>query len=404
MSKGIGVLLAVLCMLLAFQTWRLHALRQSFASAAHAAASEARVSTPGGLQEQNGGSDGMAGPGSARSKTMDSVLQLPTDEKKDALTALKELAQGATPDGKSGRATPDDDKKHAGRQNGPAKAGSGAAKEEKGDGQRTSEQEKNALRNGLARARAAAKNGDYTKAVELLNNLIDSTENNGSAYQALARMYRDMGLPDDALAVLQEWSTAQPDAADAHLGLANTYEALGLNAEALAELQMYEDLSGASGDSYSELAAMYRRLGLPSEEGQSLAAWLDASPNSPQAMRAMADYYRRNGDYGNAVAQYQEVLLAEPGNISARTNLAQTYQQLGEYAAAQSEYRAALELTPGDANLWLRLGESYRQSGDLPSAIGSYQSVLALEPGSTAAFRANRQIARLQRQLTQQTS
>jgi tetratricopeptide (TPR) repeat protein len=406
MSKRTGVILAIVCVLLAVQTWRLHVLRLAGTAAEESLASGTANPESANQPMRSGDSSAESETGLTPTLAAGSVLHPSTTERKDALTAFREFAQDSAKDGRSNRDSPDarSDKKQATRQNAQAKSGSGPEANKKNGDQAAAEREKTALRNGLARARAAAKDGDYDKALDLLNSLIDSTENNGPAYQALASMYRDMGLPEDALAVLQEWSNAQPDAAAAHLELANTYEALGLNAEALAELQLYEDLSGGSGDSYSELAAMYRRLGMTGQEGQSLSAWLDTNPDSPQAMRAMADYYRRNGDYAGAVAQYQAVLLAEPGNIPARTNLAQTYQQMGQYPAAQAEYRAALELTPGDANLWLRLGESYRRSGDLASAIGSFQSVVALEPGSTAALRANRQITRLQRQLSQQTT
>ncbi|MCL4691155.1 MAG: tetratricopeptide repeat protein [Candidatus Hydrogenedentes bacterium] len=406
MSKGTGVLLAALILLLAVQTWRLHEAKREIGAGSVPGDAERRDGQP--QMESSAPADASSNairspvrPVAADDEVNHPVLPPAGEVPKDVLTALREFAQRSV--AKPAGNTADKSGKEGTR--GRAETDSRSASDStKRTANGAAGPEKAALREGIARARAAARNGDYGKAIALLTGLIDSTADSGPAYQALARTYRDLGMPDEALAVLQEWSSAHPDAAAAHLEMANTYEALGLNAEALAELQAYENLSGGSADSYSELAAMYRRLGLTAEEAQALVAWNDASPGSPQAMRAMADYYRRNGDYGNAILQYQGVLEAEPGNIAARTNLAQTYQQMGQYGAAQAEYIAALELTPGDANLWMRLGDSYRQSGNIASAIGSYQSVVSLEPGSSSALRASRQIVRLERQLTAQKS
>lgn len=406
MSKRAWILLGALGLALVVQTWRLHnAQRDAVNSTATVGADGSGVlphpESAAALRDAAVASQSSLSLSADVEEEHHPVLPPAGDVPKDVLTVLRELAQrgDVKPAGETvGKSNPSS---KAGGSETDKHATDTGAKRAKPN---TAGPEKTALREGISKARTAARNGDYEKAIELLTGLIDSTAENGAAYQALARTYRELGMPDEALATLQDWSAAHPDAAEAHLEMANAYEALGLNAEALAELQAYENLSGGSADSYAELAAMYRRLGLSAEEGQALAAWNDASPTSPQAMRAMADYYRRNGDYGNAILQYQGVLEMEPGNVAARTNLAQTYQQLGQYSAAQAEYVAALELTPGDASLWMRLGDSYRQSGDVASAIGSYQSVVSLEPGSTSAFRASRQIARLERQLTVQKS
>lgn len=258
------------------------------------------------------------------------------------------------------------------------------------------------LRKAIVRASQAYADGDHATALKLLQQSLADYPAEPEAYAALAKLYHDLGMYDDAIQTYRDWTKAMPDNARAHLAQANLYEVLGMNDEALASLARYEELKEGAPDSYSAAASMYRRLGMPAEELSTLQRWVDAAPTSVQANLALAEYYRRSGDLPSALAQYQQTSALAPGNVTAHVNLAQVYQALGQHQNAQAELTTALSLHPGDTSIYLRLADSYRRTQDYASAIGAYQAIIDLEPGSPSAQRAAQQIARLERQLTAQ--
>lgn len=258
------------------------------------------------------------------------------------------------------------------------------------------------LRRAIARASQAYADGDHATALKLLLQSLADYPAEPEAYAALAKLYHDLGMYDEAIQTYREWTKSMPDNARAHLAQANLYEVLGMNDEALSSLARYEELKEGAPDSYSAAASMYRRLGMPAEELNTLQRWVDAAPTSVQANLALAEYYRRSGDLPSALAQYQQTSALAPGNVTAHVNLAQVYQALGQHQNAQAELTTALSLHPGDTSIYLRLADSYRRTQNYGSAIGAYQAIIDLEPGSPLALRAAQQIARLERQLTAQ--
>ncbi|HRK35058.1 MAG TPA: tetratricopeptide repeat protein [Candidatus Hydrogenedentes bacterium] len=258
------------------------------------------------------------------------------------------------------------------------------------------------VRKQVAEATKAYNDGDHETALRLLRDTMAENPGDPQAFSALAKLYRDLGMVDDAIRTYNDWTATRPEDAQAFLAQAALYEALGMNAESVQSLARYEEIKQGTPDSYSTAAAMYRRLGMPQEELTAILGWVDSAPTSPQAYLALGEYYRRAGDTSSALAQYQQASSIAPGNVGAHLSMATAYQQLGDHASAQAALHTALQLHPGDASIYLRLADSYRRSGDLSAAIGAYESVLAMEPNSNSAIRASQQIVRLQRQLTAQ--
>jgi len=396
---AIGAVIAVLAVLLALQSVRLHRAQRDLASAPPPSVGE----TP---NRDDGGPLGVLGkvterPVAAKDAAQGGGRAEPQEEgftERLLNEAIEALLEEPEEEGAEGTAS----NRGRGKRKGlHSAADTTAAKGKKRGGEDDSKRARAVQRSKrlLNQARDAIHNGDFEAAQALLEESLEQDTKNRQAYRGLAQLQSKLGLSQEAMQTYRDWIEAMPGDALPHYMLATAYEQVGLDAEAYQELLQFSQISAGDLPSYPMTASLMRRLGMRAEEGATLEAWAQVAPESPDAHRALADYYRRRGNYGAAVSEYEEVAALMPGNVNARMNLANALERVGLHGDAQAQYLAALEMRPNDVAIRLQWAASLRNAGDPYGAIDAYQGVIDLEPGSREARTAWRQINRIERQL-----
>ena len=397
MQKIAALLIAVLVCLLGIQTYRAHRLRQELTPpAAQSADTTGSQETPGSARGEPGPDDGSAltsfsAAGAVEGRTrgeQDGSLQTAEGRDQDLFVA----------DDAPGRAT--------GAEHSPTPSphselhASQSARKDPGKesaaGRAASSHEAEAL---LERARYATERGRYASAISLLEECLLKDPSVGEAYDSLASLYHSMGMTEEEMQVCADWTAQCPDDAEAYYRQAQACEALGMNDEALDALRGFQRLSQGDLEAYPMAASLYRRLNMREEEGAVLQEWSVKTPNSPDAHRALARHYTRTGQKPAALREYQAIVSLSPENATAHRDLARAYQRQRRYQAAQTELATAMNLEPENMAIRLQLAEFYRQTANLEAARDTYYGVIVDAPDSPQAFRAQRMINNIERQL-----
>ncbi|HVO48424.1 MAG TPA: sulfotransferase [Steroidobacteraceae bacterium] len=166
----------------------------------------------------------------------------------------------------------------------------------------------------------------------------------------LARAYRRLGRPRDALILLKQVLHAAPDLHGAWLALGDV----------LVDLQRYPEAASAFGR---------------------------ARQTDPQRTRlAAARTALARGDSREAESEYRSILHADPGCIGALCGLASICVQGGFVAEAERLLRHALRQAQHDPLIWRRLNETLIEAGRLDEAEAAIRRTLLLIPDDAESY------------------
>lgn len=169
----------------------------------------------------------------------------------------------------------------------------------------------------------------------------------------------------DAVALLEEALSANPDATEVHYPLARAYRALGNEARARSHLERFELRSPEVPDPLlDELESTARR----------------ALPAFKRALHAV-----RNGDYALAAERFAQGLAVEPDNADARVSLARTLYLSGRAAEAEQALEQALAAEPDPILAPFLRGILTQAAGDTAAARAAYERTLEREPSHAGA-------------------
>jgi tetratricopeptide (TPR) repeat protein len=213
-----------------------------------------------------------------------------------------------------------------------------------------------------------------------------------------ARLLRESGRLDDALAEAKEAVRLEEDNADAHLVLGQIYQLRsdGAGSEqalrrAAAEYEVVVRLQPSDGNTIHSLASLYGQL---QEHKDAARLWqlflaLDAGSFDTQihfdAQVQLGTQLLAAGETEAAATALKKALELQPS--------VRAYQALGEiYARAQQtdqailHYRKALEVEPGNLRVHLGLGDILQRAKRYPEALAEAEAVLLADPKNRYAL------------------
>ena len=169
-----------------------------------------------------------------------------------------------------------------------------------------------------------------------------------------AEVYQRLELYDEAIPILEQALSKEPDSTQVLFWLGASYERTGRNRDAEV---IFEDLIGRQPDfapALNYLAYMW------AEQGQNLERALDL---------------------------VQQAVALEPDNGAYIDSLGWTHFQLGQYEEARSYLEQAANLVGEDAVVFEHLGDLYVALGRVEDAQELYQRALALEDDNASQVR-----------------
>lgn len=200
----------------------------------------------------------------------------------------------------------------------------------------------------LALAQVYVTKGEFPRAVEVANDILQYDANNVAAKL----------LRSSAMIGLREYVQARQE----------LNSILEKNPQ-LGDAQFQLGMINFSEGNFKEAESVFRRL-------------YSSAPQDPRGLLGTVEAMVSQKQYAQALQLINAELEKNPQRLDLRAALAQTAYRSGNYNLAITEYNKLLEKNPKDTGVLLRKAEAQRASGDLQGAIKTVEAAQANEPAS----------------------
>ncbi len=194
--------------------------------------------------------------------------------------------------------------------------------------------------------RAFANQGNYAKAIEILEKVLEFNPRFVNAYFELGHIYEKQYLMDKAITQYELALRLEPDYKEANFHLGILYKNLGKLDAALNYLNKTVELDSSEGDAYYYMGLIYLN----------------------------------RGEHDRAIEMFGKSLKIMPEHSFAHYSLGLAYYQMERLDDAVEEYKKALALNPGDTQAHNALGMAFLKAEDFDDAVEHFNNVLKINP------------------------
>jgi tetratricopeptide (TPR) repeat protein len=223
--------------------------------------------------------------------------------------------------------------------------------------------------------------GDFDRAIEILNLSADLNPTAIDPLVELAPLYQALGEPELALNALQTALARSSDTGvSIRLAIADLHRRQGRDEAALSEL---EALSDEEPDSISALVALareYLRRGEAIRADELVQHALTISSPSAADLRSLSRLLEALGEFEQALDLVQMAAAMDPMNPTSLLQLGGLSNELSDYPAALAAYKHATEIGTSDGRTWLSYGDFLLQTGEREAALESYGNGMSFDP------------------------
>jgi len=170
-----------------------------------------------------------------------------------------------------------------------------------------------------------------------------------------ARLLREMGRLDEALAEAKAAVALDDDDTDAH--------------QTLAQLEQIQASGPDAESALKRAAAQYEAV-------------VRKRPTDGQSLLNLAGIYGQLQQHEDAARAWELYLALDPGNFEAHIQRGTHLLLAGETEKAEAALRAALELQPGSARAYQILGDIYGHADKTDEAVANYRKALEIDPAN----------------------
>jgi tetratricopeptide (TPR) repeat protein len=245
----------------------------------------------------------------------------------------------------------------------------------------------------LRLAETAAKEGDTGKALELLGQA-GRDERDFEDWRRVCSLYERLGLPQEALRVLDLLAARHPGDAELRLSQAETAARLGDSTAALRALAQASALK-AGGGLRLRSARLYSQLGEHDLALTLLERLSRERPREPGTWIALAEAAGRAGRPERATAALSRALTLDIAEAQDRLHMARLCSSLGLPERALELLEPLARERPEDAGIWISLAEASERLGRRAAALAALDRAQALGPGTENPGEARRRRAKL---------
>jgi tetratricopeptide (TPR) repeat protein len=189
--------------------------------------------------------------------------------------------------------------------------------------------------------------GDAQKAIEFFKDAIKKKPMFVKAYNALGKIYEDIGDTDSSLAYYEKANEISPASSDRLITLSRIYTTKGETGK--AEEMLKNAISGTRADVATStllIGQMYLSKNEPEKALESLLKAYKINPSDLAVMQLLAEAYRRTGHQGKAIEMYEAVLKVTTNDSHVHYQKGKTYIEMGDKAKAIESITKAWELNP----------------------------------------------------------
>lgn len=227
-------------------------------------------------------------------------------------------------------------------------------------------------------AKVLASNANYTRAAELLNNVLKNDSDNIEALKLLARIYAAMGQKDNSSEMWKRISTLKPDDPDAAYEVGVSLARKQQWASVRSKILEFARLGKPDGRHFLLIGEADIELGYKKEARK----YLLLAGNIERAKFLLGKLYYSEGNLEAAERSFKEVLAINPNHFGSHLHLGWLYYRNGYKSRALRHYRSAVKLEPSSIIARLSLAKLLEEIGREEEAIEQFKA--ALKPHSRA--------------------
>ncbi len=188
-----------------------------------------------------------------------------------------------------------------------------------------------------------------------------------------------LGLVDQALALLEPLEKANPDNLDLEWALGTALIRAGQTLEGLQRVQKVADL-GKNAEAYQLAADLYLGLTLFDQAKEDAQAVIRLNPNAAKAYVVLAMVDDFGGNEKDAQEEYKKALQIDPKDIQARLQLANAFLIDRNLDQARRETERALSIDPNSLAARYELARIERTEGNLSAALKDLEAIERKNP------------------------
>lgn len=212
----------------------------------------------------------------------------------------------------------------------------------------------------LGAAGAASLEGDYEKAMELINKALETSPNAPQVLAARGDLLYSSKSYSSAAQTYRDQSRSNPDDPAPWNNLGNCFFKQHNYASAEECYRRSLTVSPGFAMGYRNLAVCLLKRNNPEESAAYFEKYLEAIPDDVDAHATLGDIYYNAKDYWKAISQYELFIRKRPDQYNAILRLADCYFNLGKLDSAKAGYGVVLRKDPENPIAARRLNEIER--------------------------------------------
>ncbi len=240
-----------------------------------------------------------------------------------------------------------------------------------------------ALAETLKTALAHHQTGDFIKAGELYNQVLNQNPDHADALQLMGTMKYQLGELPVAKDFLQRAIDKQPNLTEAHHNLGNVLTDLG---DLSAALDSYDTALNLNPDSFQALTNKGNIFRIQEKYAEARSVYQKAlliEPDYALAQNGLGIVFAAENNFIAAISAHKKAIEINPELPAAYADLARAYFNASQFEDALVNYYHALSLVPTAADVHFGIGNLFFQQGRHKDAIRAYQQALNFNPDNT---------------------
>ncbi len=227
---------------------------------------------------------------------------------------------------------------------------------------------------------------EWTQALELIDQAIAVSPENGLAYSNRGNVLSELKRHDEALICYEKAISLQPDYAEAYSNQGNALQALGRFEEALICYEKAISLQPDYAEAYSNQGNAFLAL---SRYQAALACYektvlLDA--NNAKAFYGAAIIFDLQKKYDYSLGCCNQALKIQPHYLEALALRGTIYFRAKDYEQALTNFDEILLIHPQSIQAWLSKGDIYAETKQFEKADEAFKKALVIDPTKDFLF------------------
>ena len=262
--------------------------------------------------------------------------------------------------------------------------------------------------------------GNYEKAVELIQKVIDLKPNFVGAYSNLGNALMNLNILDKALESYNLALSIQPNhiptlvnkgnllqkIGETHLAIKSYDEAIKLSSKlpevfynkgnALKDLERFEDaivnynsalkIRPTYAECYCNKGSILKKLGRLDDALLNLNKAIELKPKYYEAYSTRGNILKELKNFNLAIDSYEKAININPLYSEAYFNKAVVLHEINQIADSISAYEVAIKINSNDSRYHFSLAVALKQSGKLAQSLVAFDTALNLNPSHVDAY------------------